>query len=78
LAAELFGTNYRATVATSVPNLVRGAVIPMTVGFQALLPALGVIAAGSWVGYTVLAVAIAAILTLPETFHRELDYQERV
>ncbi len=78
IAAELFGTNYRATVATSVPNLVRGAVIPMTVGFQALLPALGVIAAGLWVGYTVLAVAIAAILWLPETFHRELDYQEQV
>jgi hypothetical protein len=78
IAAELFGTNYRATVATSVPNLVRGAVIPMTVGFQALLPVLGVVSAGLWVGYAVLAVAIAAILALPETFHRELDYEERV
>ena len=78
IAAELFGTNYRATVATSVPNLVRGAVIPMTMAFQALLPAFGVIAAGLWVGYAVLAVAIAAILALPETFHRELDYQEIV
>jgi putative MFS transporter len=78
IAAELFGTNYRATVATSVPNLVRGAVIPMTMGFQALLPALGVLGAGLWVGYAVLAVAIVAILTLPETFHRELDYQELI
>ncbi|MEA3150473.1 MAG: hypothetical protein QOD56_1412 [Gammaproteobacteria bacterium] len=78
IAAELFGTNYRATVATSVPNLVRGAVIPMTVGFQALLPVLGVVSAGLWVGYAVLAVAIAAILALPETFHRELDYEELV
>ncbi len=76
IAAELFGTNYRATVTTSVPNLVRGAVIPMTFSFQALLPACGVIGAGLWVGYAVLAVAVMAILSLPETFHRELDYLE--
>ena len=78
IAAELFGTNYRATVATSVPNLVRGAVIPMTLVFQALLPAVGIVHAGLWLGYAVLAAAIAAILALPETFHRELDYEERI
>ncbi len=76
IAAELFGTDFRATVTTGVPNLVRGAVIPMTLAFQALLPALGVVSAGLWVGYSVLAVAAAAIFTLPETFHRELDFQE--
>jgi MFS family permease len=33
VAAEMFGTNLRATVATSVPNFVRGAVIPLTALF---------------------------------------------
>ncbi len=76
IAAELFGTNYRATVTTSVPNLVRGAVIPMTLTFQLLLPAFGVMGSALWVGYAVLGVACAAILALPETFHRDLDYNE--
>lgn len=34
IAAELFGTNYRATVATTVPNFVRGIVVPITLVFQ--------------------------------------------
>ncbi len=78
IAAESFGTNYRATVTTSVPNLVRGAVIPMTMGFQALLPRLGVVDGAMWVGYSVIAIAVLAILALPETFHRNLDFQEMI
>src|SRR5262245_55558014 len=33
VAAELFGSNLRATVATTVPNFVRGTVIPLTALF---------------------------------------------
>ena len=33
MAAEQFGTNIRATVATTVPNFVRGSVIPITSSF---------------------------------------------
>ena len=36
IAAEQFGTNIRATVATTAPNFVRGAVVPMTSAFQYL------------------------------------------
>jgi hypothetical protein len=74
----LFGTNYRATITTSVPNLVRGAVIPMTMAFQALLPRFGVVGGALWVGYSVIAIAMVAILALPETFHRDLDFQEMI
>ncbi len=35
VAAEQFGTNIRATVTTTVPNFVRGAVVPITIAFQA-------------------------------------------
>jgi predicted MFS family arabinose efflux permease len=76
IAAEQFGTNYRATVTTSVPNLVRGATIPMSMAFKALIPALGVIGSGLTVGFTVVIIAVIATLRLPETFHRELDYYE--
>jgi MFS family permease len=78
IAAEQFGTNYRSTVTTSVPNLVRGATIPMSMAFKALIPGLGVIGSGLTVGFTVLAIAIVATLKLPETFHREMDYYEEV
>jgi len=78
IAAEQFGTNFRATVTTSVPNLVRGSTIPMTMAFKALIPGLGVIGSGLTVGFTVLGIAILATWLLEETFHRELDYYERV
>ena len=78
IAAEQFGTNYRSTVTTSVPNLVRGATIPMSMAFKALIPAFGVIGSGLSVGFTVLVIAVIATLKLPETFHRDLDFYEKV
>jgi len=78
IAAEQFGTNYRSTVTTSVPNLVRGATIPMSMAFKALIPAFGVIGSGLTVGFTVLVIAVVATLKLPETFHRDLDYHEEI
>ena len=78
IAAEQFGTNYRATVTTSVPNLVRGSTIFMTLGFQALIPLYGVVGAALGVGFSVLVIAVAATLGLPETFNRDLDYEELV
>ena len=76
IAAEQFGTNFRATVTTSVPNLVRGSTIPMTMAFKWLIPSAGVIGSGLTVGFTVLGLAIIATWLLEETFHRELDYYE--
>lgn len=43
VAAEQFGTNLRATVTTSAPNLIRGAVVPLTLITKALIPVLGLI-----------------------------------
>ena len=36
VAAEQFGTNIRATVATTVPNFIRGSVVPLTLAFNFL------------------------------------------
>ena len=38
VAAEQFGTNLRATVATSVPNFVRGSTVPIIMMFEFLRP----------------------------------------
>lgn len=77
MGAEQFGTNIRSTAATSIPNVVRGATIPMAAGFHALIPSLGV--TGS--GVTILAIAITAafiaLWTLTETFEADLDYTEK-
>ena len=48
IAAEQFGTNIRATVATTAPNFVRGAVVPMTSAFQYLRGPWAFRARGSW------------------------------
>lgn len=76
ISAEQFGTNLRASAATSVPNMVRGFLIPMTLGFQALKPLVGVSNAGVVVGLVSFAIGFAAILTIPETHNKDLNFVE--
>ncbi len=76
IAAEQFGTNIRATVATSVPNFVRGAVIPMTLSFKFLKADFGIIKSMAMVGIVVFLLNIIATLLLQETFHKDLNYFE--
>lgn len=75
-AAELFGTNLRATVATTVPNFVRGAVVPLTTAFRALIGGQGVVKAAIEVGAIALVLAVVGLWLLPETFGVDLDYHE--
>jgi len=77
VGAEQFGTNLRATAATTVPNMVRGLLIPMTLGYQYLKPSLQVINAGAAVGLVVFAIGFYCILTIPETHGKDLDYLEK-
>ena len=76
VAAEHFGTNIRATVATTVPNFVRGAVIPITALYPVLKPHFGAIPSGLALGWFVTALAIIGWAGLRETFHDDLDYLE--
>jgi MFS family permease len=76
VGAEQFGTNLRATAATTVPNMVRGLAILMTMGFQSLKPGFGVIHAAAIVGMAVFALGFSSILTIPETHDKDLDYIE--
>jgi hypothetical protein len=76
IAAEQFGTNLRATVATSVPNFVRGFTVPITMAFTALKPTTGVVGAAEIVAIVVSAFAIYAFFSLRETFNIDLNYVE--
>lgn len=76
IGAEQFGTNLRATAATTVPNMVRGLTIPMTLLYQFFKPGLGIISAGAVVGVLAFAIGFYSILTIPETHGKELDYLE--
>ena len=76
VGAEQFGTNLRATAATTVPNFVRGALIPMNMLFVAWKPSLDVILAGFAVGVIAYAVGFYSTLTIPETHDKDLDFLE--
>jgi putative MFS transporter len=74
-AAELFGTNMRATVATTVPNFVRGSLVLVAMGFTALKDH-GIVMAAAVMGAISLGVAFAGLFALPETYAVDLDYHE--
>jgi MFS family permease len=74
--AEQFGTNLRATVTTVVPNLARGALIPISWAFTAARGWLGIIDGAALVGLVCVAVAILAVCLSRETFGRSLDFLE--
>lgn len=76
IAAEQFGTNLRATVATTVPNFVRGAVPVITGSFVALKDRAGYPGAAALVGAACFALAAASLLGLKETHGRDLDFIE--
>jgi MFS family permease len=76
VAAELFGTNLRATVATTVPNFVRGAIIPLTALFTYFKPNLGIIYSALLIGVLSFAIALLALVYLEETYTKDLDYLE--
>ena len=76
VAAEQFGTNIRSTAASTVPNFVRGMVVPMSAGFIALKPSFGLLGAAAAVGIIVFAAGLIALWKLEETFHKDLDYIE--
>lgn len=76
MAAELFGTNIRSTVATSIPNFVRGAAIPLTASFAWLKPDFGVINGSIIIGSVTILIALIALVFLQETFHKDMNYEE--
>ncbi|MCE2995287.1 MAG: MFS transporter [Cyclobacteriaceae bacterium] len=77
IAAEQFGTNLRSTVTTSVPNFIRGTVVPLTLAFKFLRPELGIVNGALVVGIGTVIIAIFALRLIDETFARDLNFVEK-
>jgi MFS transporter, putative metabolite:H+ symporter len=76
MAAEQFGTNLRATAATTVPNMVRGALPLIILLFKWLRSTMHYVDAGIITGITVMVIAIISAALSRETFGKDLNYVE--
>ncbi|XZF15760.1 MFS transporter [Chitinophagaceae bacterium MMS25-I14] len=76
MAAEQFGTNLRATAATTVPNMVRGSLVLITLLFKGLQPAQSYVQAAIITGVVVMIVSAIAAFFTEETFGKDLNFLE--
>jgi MFS family permease len=76
IGAEQFGTNLRATAATTIPNMVRGTVVGMTTLYGLFKGGFSVVQAGALVGLICFIIGIYSTLTISETHGRDLDFLE--
>lgn len=76
MSAEQFGTNIRGTVATSVPNFVRGSAILLTLSFNSMKNVLGIQTSALLLGALSLGLAFLSLYFMNETFSKDLNYSE--
>jgi MFS transporter, putative metabolite:H+ symporter len=79
MGAEQFGTNLRATAATTIPNMVRGALPLINMMFLDLFQkswGWAIIKSGIVSGIIVMAVTLVAFYFTEETYHKDLNYTE--
>ncbi|HYM94879.1 MAG TPA: MFS transporter [Chitinophagaceae bacterium] len=79
MGAEQFGTNLRATAATTIPNMVRGALPLINMMFLDLFQknwGWPLIKSGIWTGAIVMAVTLIAFYFTEETYYKDLNYVE--
>lgn len=77
-ASEQFGTNLRSTVTTTVPNFIRGSVVPLTLAFSLLRTSMGMIYSALAVGVFSIFIALFAAYKLEETYGKDLNYFENI
>lgn len=79
MGAEQFGTNLRATAATTIPNMVRGALPLINLMFLNLFQkswGWSLIQSGIITGIVVMTITLIAAYFTQETFHKDLNYVE--
>jgi len=76
IASEQFGTNIRSTVTTTVPNFVRGSLVPIIAIFRIVEKSYGTINAGYIMMGVLTLISLLALSQLKETFGKDLDYVE--
>jgi MFS transporter, putative metabolite:H+ symporter len=79
MGAEQFGTNLRATAATTIPNMVRGALPLINLLFLGLFQkswGWSIVQSAIVTGITVMVITLVAVYFTEETFHKDLNYTE--
>lgn len=79
MGAEQFGTNLRATAATTIPNMVRGSLPFMNLLFVNLFQQTwhwSIVKSGIYTGVIVIIITLIAAYFTEETFHKDLNYIE--
>lgn len=79
MGAEQFGTNLRATAATTIPNMVRGALPLINMLFLDLFQkswGWNIVKSGIVTGTIVMVITLIAAYFTEETFHKDLNYIE--
>ncbi len=78
VGAEQFGTNIRSTAATTIPNMVRGALPLMYIVYELFIPVVGIIGSAAILGILIFTGALYSSLTIRETHNTEMDFVEEI
>jgi hypothetical protein len=79
MGAEQFGTNLRATAATTIPNMVRGSLPLLNILFKDIFQDnlhWDIVRSGIITGIIAMTIALIAAYKTKETFHKDLNYVE--
>ena len=76
MSAEQFGTNIRATVTTTTPNMVRGSLVFISIIFTSMQHSFGYLSSGWITGIIIMLIAMVALYFTEETFGKDLNYVE--
>jgi putative MFS transporter len=80
MGAEQFGTNLRATAATTIPNMVRGTlaffILPLFKWLRGM-EGVGYVNGGIYTGVIMMVIAVVAAAFTRETFGKDLNFVER-
>lgn len=80
IGAEQFGTNLRATAATTIPNMVRGSLPLLNILFKDVFQdklTWNIIQAGITTGIIAMSISLVSAYFTKETFHKDLNYVEK-
>jgi hypothetical protein len=77
IGAEQFGTNLRATAATTIPNMVRGMLAIFILPLFRLMRGYTDYITGGWItGIIIMIIGTIAVVLIKETFHKDLNFVE--